>query len=291
MDWPVPLDMANALAQKSGRTIQESKERERNAMPTPFDAAPSAALLANAMNGSIRLTELPEAQRPGTIAEGYDIQDHVAAGGLVDDETAGWKLGLGSANAMRGAKIDRPLIGRVYRGRLHENDAEVVGPGGAKALIEIEIAFWLARDIAPGEQLADPLSAVERAKLVSEVVLSRFVDRTTVGLPSFAADSVGFHALVIGPEVAPADIPAIAASVEVTCDGAPAAQGLSGDDAIDPVEMLSHMMAHARDRNITLRKGELVTTGTLSKPFEAAIPSRIEARTSHGSLSYRLIGA
>lgn len=260
-------------------------------MSIQFDAAPAAALLAKAMNSGTRLEAIPETQRPGSLSEGYDIQDLLAAGGLVNDTTAGWKLGLGSANAMRNAKIERPLIGRVYKGRLHDSGSEIRCPAGATAMIEIEIAFWLGRDIAPADTVSDPLSAVERAHLVSEVVLSRFIDRTTVGLPSFAADSVGFHALIIGPQVSPSDISSIAASVEVSCDGGADIGGLKGDDAIDPVEMLGHLMGHARDRNMTLKKGELITTGTLSKPFDAAVPSAIEATTSHGSVAYRLVPA
>lgn len=257
-------------------------------MTTPFDPAPAATFLANAMNDGSLVTEIPEAQRPGTITEGYDVQDQIAQGATLKDTTAGWKLGLGSANAMRGAKIERPLIGRVFSGRLHETGATIATPAGAPAMIEIEVAFTLSRDVAPGDQIANPLDVVAKANLVSEIVLSRFVDRTVVGLPSFAADSVGFHALVIGPEVTAAQIPAIAASMAVTLDGEPAVGGLSGDDAIDPVEMLGHLMAHARDRGITLKAGELVTTGTLSKPFNATAPATVKAQTEHGTVSFTL---
>lgn len=261
-------------------------------MSASFDPTPAASLLAGAMNGATRFDVIPEAQRPRTIAEGYDIQDRIAAdslkGGPLRDKAAGWKLGLGSANAMKGAKLERPLIGRVFAGRLRPNGAFIDAPGGAKALIEIEIAFTLSRDVAPADKIANPLDVVAEAHLVSEIVLSRFIDRTIVGLPSFAADSVGFHALVIGPKVQPAQIGAIARSVAVTLDGKPAVQGLTGDDAIDPLVMMTYLMAHARDRGITLRKGEVVTTGTLSKPFEAPVPSAIEAVTEGGTVRYTL---
>ena len=157
-----------------------------------------------------------------------------------------------------------------------------------EALIEIEIAFTIARDIAPTEKVANPLDAVADTHFVSEVVLSRFVDRTKVGLPSFAADSVGFHALVIGQKVQPSAIPGIARSVVVTLDGKEAVRGLSGDDAIDPVVMLGALLAHARDRGITVKKGEIITTGTLSKPFNAKIPCAIEAKADGVALKYTL---
>lgn len=260
-----------------------------------FDPAPAAALLEKAMAGGPRLAELPAAARPGTIPEGYDIQDRIAADGLAGnpgaEKPAGWKLGLGSTNAMKGASLDRPLIGRVFAGRLHPSGSAIAAPAGATALIEIEVAFTLARDITPAETVARPLDVVAEAQLVSEIVISRFVDRRVVGLPSFAADSVGFHALVIGPKVRPEQIPAIARSVAVTLDGKAAATGLTGDDAIDPLTMLGYLMAHARDRGLTLRKGEIVTTGTLSKPFDAPIPSAVEARTEAGGVAFRLVAA
>ncbi len=261
-------------------------------MPASFDPAPAAALIVSAMNAGKRFDVIPEAQRPRTIAEGYDIQDRIAAdslkGGPLTDKAAGWKLGIGSKNAMQGAKLDRPLIGRVFAGRLHANDVAVDAPAGAIALLEIEIAFTLSRDVPPSETVANPLDVVGQANLVSEIVLSRFVDRTKVGLPSFAADSVGFHALVIGPKIEPGQVAEIARSLTVTMDGKPATSVLGGDDAIDPLVMMGYLMAHARERGITLRRGEIVTTGTLSKPFDAPVPAAIEANTAHGTVRYTL---
>lgn len=264
-------------------------------MASTFDSAPATALIASAMTGGPRLTELPEAQRPRSLAEGYDIQDRLAAEGAAGkagrEMPAGWKLGLGSRNGMKAANIDRPLIGRVFKGRLVPNGSEIACPAGSTGMIEIEIAVTLGRDVAPGDTLTNPMEAVESANLVSEIVLSRFVDRRVIGLPTFAADSVGFHALVIGPKVATSDMAAIANSVKVTLDGKEAAGTLTGDDAIDPVEMLGFLFAHARDRGITLKKGEIVTTGTLSKPFDAPLPSSIEARTAGGSVAFKLKSA
>ncbi len=261
-------------------------------MSTTFDPAAAAALLGKAMTTGERIKELPESARPASIAQGYAIQDHLAAaslcGDLVGDKVAGWKLGLGSVNAMKGAGLDRPLIGRVYAGRLLGNGATVVAPAGAAAMIEIEVAFTLARDVLPTEAGVEPRAVIAKANLVSEIVLSRFVDRKVVGLPSFAADSVGFHALVIGPEIDVGSIPEIAAGMAVDLDGKPAVGGLTGDDAIDPETMLGYLMAHARDRGITLRKGEIVTTGTLSKPFDAAVPATIAARTPKGGVHFKL---
>jgi 2-keto-4-pentenoate hydratase len=261
-------------------------------MSAAFDPGPAARLIANAYNTRTLLREVPEAARPKDLSDGYSVQDRIAADTLaghgLDDSLAGWKLGFGSANAMKGASLARPVVGRLFGSRLYKAGDSVPVPGNSPALIEIEIAFRIARDIAPGETVARPLDVVSGANLVSEIVFSRFLDRKTVGLASFAADSVGFHALVVGQAVDASAIGAIARSVVASKDGAEVARAATGDDGIDPVAMLGHLMAHARERGLTLRKGDIVTTGTLSRPFEAASPARIAASADGAAIAYTM---
>ena len=261
-------------------------------MTTPFDPAPAAEIVAAAMTNGTLIAEFPETLRPSTIPEGYDVQDfltvELTSNGTIADAPAGWKLGLGSVNAMEGAGIDRPLMGRVFEKRLFDNDASVPAANGAEALIEIELAVRLSRDVAPSDAISNPLDVVASAYLVSEVVISRFVDRTIVGLPSVAADSVGFHALVVGPEIELSKAVDIASSLAVTIDGELACGGLTGDAAVDPATMLSYLMAHARERGITLKQGEIITTGAMNKPHEVQVPCSLEARTLAGTVSYEL---
>ena len=262
-------------------------------MATSFNPAPAAAALVETMNAASRIADLAVDQKPSDLGHAYDVQDriatHHAMDGSLNDKLAGWKLGLGSANAMKGAGLSRPVIGRVFKGRLFDDGAAVPAPAGSVAMIEIEIAFTVSRDIAPGESVGNPKDIIASANLVSEIVLSRFVDRTTVGLPSFIADNVGFHALVIGPQVSLDDVPAIANSVTVDNNGVRAVGAQQGDDAIDPFEMMTYLMAHTAERGLMLKAGEIVTTGSISKPFDADVPSKIAAQTSGGSVSYSLV--
>lgn len=258
-----------------------------------FNPAPAAATLAETMNAAARIADLAPDQKPGDLAQGYDVQDylaaHQAADGTLKDTLAGWKLGLGSVNAMKGAGLARPVIGRVFKGRLFDDGQDILAPAGSVGMIEIEIAFTLSRDVGPGDSIANPRDMIASANLVSEIVLSRFVDRTTVGLPTFVADNVGFHALVIGPQVSLDDVPAIANSVTVEKNGERVVGAQEGDDAIDPFEMMTYLMAHTAERGLSLKAGEIVTTGSISKPFDADVPSKIAAQTSGGSVSYNLM--
>jgi 2-keto-4-pentenoate hydratase len=258
--------------------------------PTPaasrFDPAPAASQLAAAWRAGRQLTELPEAMRPRTLTEGYDLQEaFIASMG----DAAGWKLGVGSPAAMRGAGLERPLVGRVLASRLHRAGEAVKMPSRAPVTVEFEVAFVLARDIAPGETLHSPLDAVSAAHVTFELVLSRFANRRAVGWPSFAGDSVGFEALVVGSPIDLARVDAVAASAVVSVDGVATARGLAGDEFTDPVRSLGYLLEHAAERGVTLARGQIVTTGAAAKPFDlAGRDAEVAARYLDAELRFRI---
>ena len=122
------------------------------------------------------------------------------------------------------------------------------------------------------------LEAIAEVRTTFELVLSRFVDRRAVGWPSFAGDSVGFEALVIGETFERERIADVAPAVVISADGAEMARGLAGDDLTDPVRALSYLIEHARDRNATLKRGEIATLGAIGKPFDLARDAEVVAR-------------
>lgn len=225
--------------------------------------------------------------RPSTLDQGYDVQDRLVA--LCKDPVAGWKLGQGSPKAMRAAKLERPLVGRVLASRCHPAGSTIaVGRSGA-ATVEIEIAFRLAEDVTPASPPRPARERIGTTFLASEVIVSRYADRKSAGLPSYLAENVGFEALVLGPTIDPGDIPGLSAAVTVDCDGKRVAGAQSGEDAIDPYLALDHLIAHARHRGLTLRRGEIVTTGTISNPFDVSGPqARIAARAGRHTLQFGL---
>lgn len=237
-----------------------------------FDPAPATALLAQAWREGRQLKEIPVDIRPRNLREGYALQEAFIKARAADtgDKEAGWKLGVGSEAAMRAAGTDRPLVGRLLQKRRFESGATVEILCQAPITVEFEIAFVLNRDIAPGAPPADPMRAVASTHIAFELVLSRFVDRRAVGWPSFVGDSVGFEAHVLGPQIDPARIGQGVASVAVQADGKQMGGGLSGEDGIDPVQMLRFLFEHACDYGISLRAGDVVTTGAVAKPFDIA---------------------
>jgi 2-keto-4-pentenoate hydratase len=240
-----------------------------------FDPAPAAALLAQAWREGKQIAELPAQARPQTLEQGYDVQDKLIA--AMGEPVGGWKLGVGSPAALKQFSLARPLAGRVLHSRFYKTGDRVVLPASGAVTVEFEIAFVLGRDIAPGERIADPLSAVAEVRPTFELVLSRFANRRAVGWPSFVGDSVGFGALIIGEPIDRARIADVAGSVAIVANGTEAARGLSGDELTDPVTAFGYLLAHAADRKQTLERGEIATLGAIGKPFDVSGDARIAA--------------
>ncbi|MEK9720041.1 MAG: hydratase [Quisquiliibacterium sp.] len=257
-------------------------------MSKKFNPEPAAQLLTDAFRSGALLAELPAECRPQTLDDGYEIQDRFTA--LLGEDFAGWKLGVGTVNGKKMTGSSRALAARLLGSRIFKDGDTVPMPNAAPVTIEFEIACVLGRDVAPGDRLASPLDAVASAQVDFELVLSRFVDRRTVGWPSFCADLVGFSALVLGQSV-PVDAAAfakVANSAVISVDGKEMARIATGDDAIDPVLGLSELFEHTRERGITLKKGTLVSTGTLTIPFNTSGAAvLVQAHFDGGVLSAR----
>ena len=124
----------------------------------------------------------------------------------------------------------------------------------------------------PNEGNFPVLEAVGEMRAAFELVLSRFTNRRAVGWPSFAADNGAFQALILGGRLGPDQVPGMVGSLVVTADGEEAARSLSGEGATDPAAALADLVATARERNMVLPKGSIVSTGTVSKPFNMSAP-------------------
>lgn len=253
-----------------------------------FDPDPAARLLAEAWHSGYQLSELPTDIRPHSLSEGYAVQERLIAD--AGDTLAGWKLGVGSPKAMRGAGLSRPLVGGLLKSRCYESGGVVALAGTAPVTVEFEIAFTLARDISPRSAPAVVQDTVSSIFVTFELVLSRFTDRRSVGWPSFVADNVGFEALVIGKQLARDQMDEVVRSVVVSVDGEEKARAMAGDDLAYPWEALQALIDHAGERGITLRGGQIVSTGAIAKPFDiSGRGSDISAHFSGGQLAVRII--
>lgn len=245
----------------------------------------AASVLAALWRSGEQATDFPPALKPASLNDGYDIQDRFVA--ALGETLQGWKLGVGSHKAKRETGIGRAIMGRVLGSRCYRAGETVKLPNLAPITIEFEIAFVLGRDIHPNEDPGAVMSAVAETKVTFELVRSRFVDRRVIGWPSFAADNGGFEALVVGSAVDPAQIGAIASTVVVGVDGVDRVRALTGEDVTDPYAAMAGFAALAQERGMTLPKGAIISTGTVTQPFNIEGAVAITARYLDTEISFR----
>jgi 2-keto-4-pentenoate hydratase len=229
-----------------------------------FNPELAAEFLAGVWHGSQQIAELPTAMRPIDIGQGYDIQDRLVK--KLGDPVVGWKLGVGSAKLKQQSGVGRSIAGRILGSRRHDPGAHIRLSFAAPVTIEFEIAFVLAQDI-DHRSAGDGRSAIAETRVTFELVMARFIDRRIVGWPSFAADNSGFEALIVGERIDERQIPELLSSLTVTVDGKERARAATADDATDPYGALADLVAIARERNMHLPKGRIISTGSASMPF------------------------
>jgi 2-keto-4-pentenoate hydratase len=238
-------------------------------MTTAFDPEPAALLLAQLWQGSQQIAELPLAVRPANIDQGYDVQDRLVD--LLGAPVIGWKLGVGSAKLKQQSGVGRSIAGRVLGNRRHDPSATVKLSFAAPVTVEFEIAFVLGEDV-DHRFTGDAKSAIAETRVTFELVMARFVDRRSVGWPSFAADDSGFEALIVGDRIDERQIPELLSSLVVSVDGQEEARAAAGDDATDPYGALADLISIARERKMILPKGSIISTGSASMPFAVSSP-------------------
>jgi 2-keto-4-pentenoate hydratase len=238
-------------------------------MTAPFDPVPAARFLADVWHGSMQVAELPQAIRPTNIEEGYDVQDRLVD--LLGIPVIGWKLGVGSAKLKQQSGVGRSIAGRVLGNRRYDPGATVKLSFAAPVTIEFEIAFVLGHDI-DHRFTGDPRSKIAETRVTFELVMARFVDRRSVGWPSFAADDSGFEALIVGERIDERQIPQLVSSLVVSVDGLEKARAAAGEDATDPYGALADLISIARERRMVLPKGSIISTGSASMPFAVTSP-------------------
>lgn len=252
-------------------------------MTDQFALAAAAQVLAGAWCSGQQLVELPAAIRPRTLAEGYDIQDRLMAD--LGIPAVGWKLGVGSWKAKHESGVGRSIAGRLLKSPVFGSSETVKLPNAAPATIEFEFAYVLSQDILPSAVIEDVRSVIASACVTFEVVLSRFVGWPSAGRasrPTMRLSAPWSSANTVDLSI----LPDVARTLVVAVDGTERARAAAGDDETLPLDALADLIAIARERNMALPRGSLVSTGSMSAPFTIAGPAEIEARFLERSLRF-----
>jgi 2-keto-4-pentenoate hydratase len=240
---------------------------------TPQSIDDAAALLWDHWNGGRRLIAVPEEIRPSTREEGYAVQARLESRSA--SPLFGWKIAATSTAGQKHINVDGPLAGRLLRERAFESGATVPFGHNHMRVAEAEFAFRMARDLSPQWGLfsvAEVVAAVETLHPAIEIPDSRYDDFTVVGAAQLIADDACAHYFVLG-NAAPdrwRDVDLAAHAVRGTVTGRSTRDGIGANVLGDPRIALAWLANELSSLGVTLRAGQVVTTGTCLVPLEIA---------------------
>ncbi|TPQ42186.1 hydratase [Bradyrhizobium guangdongense] len=216
-----------------------------------------------------KLGELTAAQRPRSRAEGYAVQaalEQQSAGKLF-----GWKIAATSEAGQKHINVAGPMAGRIFSDTVIADGDPASMKGNAMAVGEPEFAFRMARDLPPRStpySVDEVLAAVSSLHPAIEIPDSRFRDFVSAGEAQLIADNACAHLFVLGAATGAnwRTMDLIEERPNITLRGK-AYVGHGKNVLGDPRVALAWLANELRGLGITLRAGEVVTTGTCHPPL------------------------
>ena len=192
----------------------------------------------------------------------------------------GWKIAATSAAGQAHINVTGPLAGRLLRERAFDTGAALPFGVNHMRVAEAEFAFRMGVDLPPRPQpysVDEVLAAVATLHPAIEVPDSRFDDFTIVGAPQLIADNACAHLFVLGP-AAKVDWRALdLVEHRVIGTVGPPFRGGQQPDLTregkganvlgDPRVALAWLVNELSLLGITVKAGEVVTTGTCLVPL------------------------
>jgi 2-keto-4-pentenoate hydratase len=245
----------------------------------------AANLLWDHWTGGQRLDQIPAAMRPATRADGYAVQATLES--RSGAPLFGWKIAATSVAGQKHINVDGPLAGRLLTERAFESGATVPFGTNHMRVAEAEFAFTMRRDLTPQWgpfSVGEVVDAAGSLHPAIEIPDSRFDDFTIVGAAQLIADNACAHYFVLG-EAAPdswRDVDLSAHQVKGELVGKLTRDGVGSNVLGDPRLALAWLANELSSLGITLRAGQVVTTGTCLVPLEIASGDRV--RMDFGAL-------
>lgn len=231
-------------------------------------AAASQILVQHWRDGT-KLDALEARLRPQSRAEGYAIQaalERQSSGKLF-----GWKIAATSEAGQKHINVAGPMAGRIMSDTVIADGGTAPMKGNEMRVGEPEFAFRMGRDLPPRAApytVDEVLAAVETLHPAIEIPDSRFADFARAGEAQLIADNACAHLFVLGAATS-ADWRAmdpVAERPQITLRGEHYV-GHGRNVLGDPRVALAWLANELRGLGLTLRAGEVVTTGTCHPPL------------------------
>jgi 2-keto-4-pentenoate hydratase len=237
-----------------------------------------ARRLVEARRATARLTALPEAERPRSIAEAYR-QQHMATA-LWDDEVAGWKVGATSVEVQRLFGVTEPLFAPVFRRDVVGSPARLNVSGFQHRMLESEFSFHVSQDLPPRarayarDEIMDAVASVSPS---IEIISPRFEWLMVQDIPQLQADWCADGGAVLGTACRTWRERDLAAhAVELSIAGSVRQKGAGALVLGGPLTVLEWLVNALGAQGLGLTAGQFVMTGTMTgihtpEPSQSAV--------------------
>jgi 2-keto-4-pentenoate hydratase len=231
--------------------------------------AAASQTLRDQRRAGTKLTGLAPVMRPRDRAEGYAIQAELEE--QSGAKLFGWKIAATSEAGQRHINVAGPMAGRILSETLIADGGTAPMAGNAMRVAEPEFAFRMRVDLAPRSQaydVAEVLDAVDTLHPAIEIPDSRFTDFASAGEAQLIADNACAHLFVLGaPASANWRALDLVEEKPVISLGGQRYVGHGRNVLGDPRVALTWLANELCLLGITLRAGQVVTTGTCHPPL------------------------
>jgi len=229
----------------------------------------AAKTLSDHWRAGTKLANLESSIRPRDRAEGYAVQ--AALTSHFSGKLFGWKIAATSEAGQKHINVRGPLAGRIFAETVIADGGIASMKGNQMRVGEPEFAFRFASDLPPRINpyaVQEVLDAVGSLHPAIEIPDSRFADFVSAGEAQLIADNACAHLFVLGAATSAdwrgRDL--VEQRPVITLRGKQYI-GHGKNVLGDPRVALLWCVNELRTLGVTLREGEVVTTGTCHPPL------------------------
>jgi 2-keto-4-pentenoate hydratase len=226
-----------------------------------------------------KLAGLEASLRPRDRIEAYAIQ--AAIEHHSDGSQFGWKIAATSEAGQKHINVEGPMAGRILPETVIADGGMASMAGNAMRVAEPEFAFRMRADLPPRPTpygVREVLDAVDTLHPAIEIPDSRFTDFVNAGAEQIIADNACAHLFVLGaPATSNWRVLDLVDQKPVMTLRGKTFTGHGKNVLGDPRIALAWLANELRELGVTLRAGEVVTTGTCHPPLPIQSGDLLEA--------------
>jgi len=241
--------------------------------------AAASGVLHHHWRAGTKIDGLETSLRPRDRAEAYAIQagiEKYSARNLF-----GWKIAATSEAGQKHINVAGPMAGRILAETVIADGGIASMAGNGMRVAEPEFAFRMAADLSPrpsAYSVREVLDAVDTLHPAIEIPDSRFLDFVSAGAAQIIADNACAHLFVLGAATTATwrSLDLVEEKPVITLRG----QQFTGHGKNvlgDPRIALAWLANELCQLGLTLKAGEVVTTGTCHPPLPIQSGDVLEA--------------